>query len=366
MVFITIFTTLVLCLAGSIGAAPSSRAVGEPLPGGQPCPCLHEFNEYRQKYNRPAYPSEFFYRCNIFCDNYKAVTAHNILYANNRTTYATSIKPLHDQTEDERRAQLWFGYKKGPRDKSQDRFATWDEAVGPYANGSIKPPASQDWTWQSEVTNVRNQGQCGDCWAESATAVLEAQLARDQKVLTQLSVQQAAECSANEHNMGCGGGWPIDALHYAAKTGGLCTEVDYPTLIGDGMDRDCNATWAANCTKVFKVGTVLSGETGNVTMLAAAAQVGVVSVAIDASGQGFYSYDHGVYDGTYNNGTDCSPQALDHAVNVVGYGVSVAGNVPFFYVRNSWGVTGWGGLNGYILFKVGDTCGIAQDYVFLR
>jgi cathepsin L len=48
---------------------------------------------------------------------------------------------------------------------------------------------------------------------------------------------------------------------------------------------------------------------------AAIAQIGPISVGLDASRQSFQLYSSGVY---YD--PDCSPDNLDHAVVVVGYG----------------------------------------------
>ena len=227
---------------------------------------------------------------------------------------------------------------------------------------------TRDWYLQNRVTNVRDQGQCGDCWAESATGVLESAYFQQTGRLTQLSVEQSAECvPTQEHNAGCSGGWPIDVFRYVNQTGGLCTEADYPTTIGSGADVNCNETLTKQCNQNITIKQILSVPTGNETMLLRALQHDVVSVAIDASGQGFYAYASGVYDGTFNNNTDCYASNLDHAVIAVGYGQYLNGSIPFYLVRNSWGDTQWGRMNGYILFKRGiNTCGIAQDATFLR
>ena len=199
------------------------------------CPCIHEYRHFQQQFDRPtATTNEFFYRCNIFCDNARAVARHN---ANPHSTYTAEIKPLHDMTPDERRAHMGYGYK-GPRSKAHDTFAT-NENVPPY-DASVQ---TRDWYLQNRVTNVRDQGQCGDCWAESATGVLESAYFQQTGRLAQLSVEQSAECvPTQEHNAGCSGGWPIDVFRYVNQTGGLCTEADYPTTIGSGADVNCNET----------------------------------------------------------------------------------------------------------------------------
>lgn len=325
------------------------------------CPCKNAYSTFQTQFARPTTDTaEYVYRCNIFCENMDAIEQHN---SNPASTYKVRVKALHDLTSEERVRQLHFGYRPGPRDKSRDTFAT-------VADFPDHNPAqdSANWFLQDRVTDIRDQGQCGDCWAESATGVLESAYAQQTGMLTQLSVQQAAECPGGfEHDEGCSGGWPIDVFTYVKnQSGGLCTEAAYPTTIGSGMDVPCNATLMSNCTQSIRINQIMSIPTGNETLLLYAVQSDVVSVAIDASGMGFYSYADGVYDGTFNNQTDCSQTALDHAVIATGYGTFLNGTIPFYILRNSWGSDAWGALNGYILFKRNvNTCGIATDATFI-
>ena len=326
-----------------------------------PCPCRADYAAFCARFDRPRAKStaEYYLRCNTFCNNQRAVRAHNAMAA----SYTAELKPLHDLPDRERRARLRFGYR-GPRDKANDTFAS--ASTLPPLDGQVR---TRNWFMQSRVTDIRDQGQCGSCWAESATGVLESAYAQQHRALTQLSVQQAAECTDGvEHNAGCEGGWPIDVFKYVQRSsGGLCAERDYPTTIGNGADVPCNTTLAARCTRNIPIKQILSVPTGNEHVLMQALQLDVVSVAIDASGMGFYSYSSGIYDGTFRGSPDCAVTSLDHAVIAIGYGVSVRNSTPFYVVRNSWGATAWGKLNGYILFKRGDnTCGIAQDATFLK
>ena len=324
----------------------------EPAPGDA-CPCSAAYAGFRARYSRPSTSSqEYVRRCNTFCDNLRAISRHN---ADPRSTYVVDLKPLHDLPHAERLAVMPFGYA-GPRDKGSDTFATVDAYPA-------DPPAEISWFVQSRVSDIRDQGQCGDCWAESAVAVLEGLYAAQHGQLDQLSVEQAAECTPQERDAGCEGGWPIDALRYAASTGGICTEEGYPTTIGNGQDTACNATLGKTCQRDLKISRVDSVPTGNESMLLRVLGVGVVSVAIDASGQGFYSYASGVYNGMFNGDPDCTTTGLDHAVALIGAGRTVGGT-PIWIVRNSWGATQWGRLGGYIIMEQGsNVCGIAQDAV---
>lgn len=319
-----------------------------------PCPCIDEYMQFRQRFHRPPAGSTavFFQRCTAFCANAAAIAAHN---ADPGSTYTAELKPLHDLPEPERVAALRFGYG-GPRDRAHDARTPPLTDLGTDA---------AEWYLADRVTDVRNQQSCGDCWAESATAVLESALAQQSRELRQLSVQQAAECTPQERNKGCEGGWPIDALRYAQANGGLCLEKDYPTVIGDGADRNCSAKLVANCTVPLPIAGVYAVPKGNETHLLYAAQRDVVSVAIDASGSGFYAFAGGVYNGVFNGAADCSKTALDHAVVVTGFGEYARTGEPYWLVRNSWGATTFG-MSGNIFFLRGtNTCGIAQDAAYV-
>lgn len=317
------------------------------------CSCTDEYATFRAKFGRPFDPM----RCEVFCRNSALVRDHN---SHPESTYQVELRQFHDLPDAERASLLCLGCYKGDRDRTDDPPYTG------YADIGVK---TVSWFTQDRVTDVRDQQQCGDCWAESATAVAESvwSVAYGNPThgdLTQLSVQMMAECPPNERNHGCDGGWPIDALRFAKNISGICTEAGYPTVIGDGIDRNCNLTKVKECAIPINLGTIVAIPPKNETGLYVAAQRDVVSVAIDASGQGFYGFKSGVYNGVYNGSTDCTATALDHAVVVTGIGTYRGDGVDFYTVRNSWGVTY--GMQGNIFFKRGENvCGIAQDAVHL-
>lgn len=89
-------------------------------------------------------------------------------------------------------------------------------------------------------------------------------------------------------------------------------------------------------------------------MKAAVAQVGPISVAIDASDDWFSLYGGGVY---YNEKCkNAAPDELDHAVLVVGYGTEEGKD--YWIVKNSWGL--YWGEDGYIKMSRNrsNNCGI--------
>jgi len=346
--------TLVVALA-----ALTASSAANPIQRIQGCPCIPAYKRFQTEFDRPtSTTAEFFHRCNTFCANVAELNAHN---NHPESTYTVGLNRFHDLTRDERRKELRNGYR-GRRDRSADVMAT-PELVGTAA------PCQVNWFAQGRVVDVRNQNACGDCWAESATALVESLHVQQTGKLTQLSVEQAAECSSNEYDRGCNGGWPKDALELAKGLGGLCNESVYPTLIGNGTDRNCETSKSGLVTPVVISG-VYSVPIENETMVIQALQTDVVSVAIDASGSGFYGYKSGVYNGVYNGTQDCNSEALDHAVVLVGYldAADPFGNpISFYLLRNSWGDTTWGSMQGYMQMLSGqNVCGVAEDATFVR
>ena len=209
-------------------------------------------------------------------------------------------------------------------------------------------PDSVDWRTKGIVTPIKNQGQCGSCWAFSATGGLEGQHALKTNKLVSLSEQDLVDCSGAEGNEGCNGGWPFWAFEYVIKNKGIDTESSYPYVARDEVCRFKAANVGATCQS-YKMVTADSEE----DLTNAIANVGPISVAIDASHASFQMYHTGVY---YE--PDCSTTQLDHAVLAVGYGTN--GGSDMYIVKNSWG-TSWG-MQGYIYMSRNrnNNCGIAS------
>lgn len=215
--------------------------------------------------------------------------------------------------------------------------------------GNVAMPEKMDWREKGYVTPVKNQAQCGSCWAFSATGSLEGQHFRKYNKLVSLSEQNLVDCSQAEGNHGCHGGNMDAAFEYIKKNDGVDTEESYPYTAKDGECR-------------FKKADVGATDRGFVNiprdsedhLLRAAATVGPISVAIDASQMTFRMYKQGVY-----VDEKCSSTHLDHGVLVVGFG-SEDGR-EYWLVKNSWGES-WGD-KGYIRMarNHNNMCGIATQ-----
>jgi len=215
---------------------------------------------------------------------------------------------------------------------------------------SLQVPDKIDWRTQGYVTDIKDQGQCGSCWAFSSTGSLEGQHFAKSGKLVSLSEQNLVDCSTSQGNQGCNGGLMDQAFTYIKVNNGIDTEDSYPYTAEDGS---C-AFNAAN------VGATDSGFTDIKTkdedaLKQAVGTVGPVSVAIDASHASFQLYSHGIYHETF-----CSQTRLDHGVLAVGYDSEGSGK-DFWIVKNSWG-PGWGN-KGFIQMSRNrdNNCGIATS-----
>merc|ERR1712157_642730 len=103
--------------------------------------------------------------------------------------------------------------------------------LGRHEVGNASLPASVDWATKGAVTKVKNQGQCGSCWAFSTTGGMEGAWEIASNKLVSLSEQQLVDCS--RQNNGCGGGSMELAFNFE-KGVNVATEQSYPSTARDG------------------------------------------------------------------------------------------------------------------------------------
>lgn len=271
--------------------------------------------------------------------NLKFIEKHNAEADNGVHTFRVAMNQFGDMTNEEFRRQM-NGYRMSDKSTVEDRDY--------FVPENVEIPDSVDWRTQGYVTPVKDQGQCGSCWAFSSTGSLEGQNFKATGKLVSLSEQNLVDCSGNQGNQGCNGGLMDQAFTYIKVNKGIDTEKSYPYEAVDGSCRFKKANVGAT-DKGFK--DVQSGDESDLTN--AIATIGPISVAIDASQDSFQFYSSGVY---YE--PDCSSTELDHGVLAVGYGKDSKGK-EFYIVKNSWAAT-WGD-KGFIMMSRNkdNNCGIA-------
>lgn len=309
------------------------------LPICKSSPTADLFENWCEQHGK-TYPSEQEkqYRLRVFEDNYDYVTKHNSL-AN--STYTLSLNAFADLTHHEFKAK-YLGFSASADGLIRlNRRSSSRGTSGAFGKYDI--PSSLDWRNKGAVTNVKDQGSCGACWAFSATGAIEGINEIVTGSLVSLSEQELIDCDRS-YNNGCNGGLMDYTYEFVVKNGGIDTEQDYPFK---GRDGTCNSNKLKR--RVVSIDGYVDVPPNNEQELQQAVATQPVSVGICGSERAFQLYSGGIFTGP------CST-SLDHAVLIVGY--DSKNGVDYWIVKNSWG-TSWG-INGYmhIIRNSGNSAGV--------
>jgi len=283
-----------------------------------------EFTSFMVAHGKTYESSEVLKRFNIFKANLDGILAIN----DEQDTYTLAMNKFGDLTSEEFSATY---LKLTPR----VRAAVINDTAEDLQVTTI------DWQAKGAVTPVKDQGQCGSCWAFSTTGGLEGAHQIATGTLLSLSEQQLVDCAGSQGNQGCNGGLMDDAFKWIIQNKGIGSEASYPYT---GVDGTCKTVPSVATLSKFTDVTA-----GSEAALGAALNSQPISIAIQANQIGFQFYQSGVFNGV------CGRQ-LDHGVLLVGSGTD---SLAYWRVKNSWGAS-WGEA-GYIRLVQGkDQCGLAD------
>uniref|UniRef100_A0A8C9TFB2 Si:dkey-26g8.5 n=1 Tax=Scleropages formosus TaxID=113540 RepID=A0A8C9TFB2_SCLFO len=323
-----------------LGVFPSPSTVAVPLLDAQ---LDKHWHLWKQWHSKKYYETEESWRRVVWEKNLKKIELHNLEHSLGKRLFRLGMNQFGDMTNEEFK-QLINGYKHKAEKKVKGSLF--------LEPNFLMPPDQVDWRKHGYVTPVKDQRQCGSCWAFSSTGAIEGQMFRKTGKLVSLSEQNLMDCSQPEGNHGCDGGIMDQAFQYVQDNNGLDTEAFYPYQATDNQPCQYDPNYsAANGTGFVDI------PSGNEqALMRAVAAIGPISVAIDASHESFQFYQSGIY---YEEA--CSSVNLDHGVLVVGYGYegqNVDGN-KYWIIKNSW-TERWG-KKGYIYMAKdrNNNCGIA-------
>ncbi|KAE9552501.1 hypothetical protein FO519_004281 [Halicephalobus sp. NKZ332] len=284
-------------------------------------------------------PTELLRRFEIFTQNLKEI--QKLQEANPNTLF--EINEFSDYSDEELKSRL-ISYSDFVQEIDQIKNLPYSNPVETSFKEDLSRPAFFDWRTKNKVTRVKDQGQCGSCFAFAVTGVVESQLAINKNQLLELSEQQILDCDLATN--ACQGGYrpyafkfvkehglTLEKLYYYVAKKQECRNITSPLYKIDGYrylgtDEDSLANWLVNHGP-FSIGV-------NVT-------------------KGMYQYSSGVFSPSQE---DCAFNSLgSHAMTVVGYGEM--NGETYWLLKNSWGSSY--GDSGYLKMKRGaDSCGIAK------
>lgn len=202
------------------------------------------------------------------------------------------------------------------------------------------------------MSRVKDQGQCGSCWAFAATGALEGQHFRKTGKLVELSEQNLLDCTNSYNCQGCNGGRTHMSFLYIRDNKGIDSESSYPYTAKQG-----NCNFERSAVAATDNGYILLKQGSEQELLKAVASIGPMAVYIHAA-TSLMSYRSGVYYEPL-----CDPSKINHAVLVVGYGTDPRGG-DYWLVKNSWGQR-WGD-RGYVKMarNRNNNCGIGLFSIY--
>jgi len=290
------------------------------------------FVDFVKTYNKQYTVEEFFNRFEIFKTNMAIAEEHNA----KQTSWTLGVTQFADLTGEE--------FSKQYLGKVLQNTVTLPKRTKIIApQGEVDP--SFDWRTKGAIAPVRNQGQCGSCWAMTVVSAIESACYILTHNLTMQSTQALLDCSGAAGNQGCNGGF-IDQSFTWIQSNPLPAEACYPYTAQSGScSKKCPPI------KWCKVTGVKDIPKGDEAAMMTAVNQQPLALAIEADQSAFQLYTSGVIDSK-----TCGNQ-LDHTILLIGYGTD-AGK-KYWTLQNTWG-SSWGEKGFVRLVRDKNECGVAD------
>jgi cathepsin L len=314
--------------------------------------------------------AEYKARRTIYTQRLAAADAHN---RQTDRLWTAGVNEFWDWTESELQGLRGWDGSAMPAAHSRSGVVSRRHASQQYSflQRQREMPREKIWSGLSMARHVRNQGDCGSCWAIATATVLEGHAEIYTGKVRTFSPQQIVACTPNPRHCGgdggCKGATAELAMDWVMKHG-CADESQMPYQGGDDGNTKCptdgdtlgtaasliDAPAAYGAAAAFgMIGWETLPKNENEPLLRALAEKGPVAVSVAADR--WFDYSAGVFDG-------CGQDAvIDHAVTAIGYGEEEGHK--FWLIQNSWGQD-WGEDGHIRLLRHGsgmNYCGMNRD-----
>jgi len=254
---------------------------------------------------------------------------------------------------------LYFGLIESRKSSLGGKLTITNCPQRSYSGVVINIPTTFDLRQNSNcISPIRDQGECGSCWAFASTQALTDRfcIAANDTIKRLLSPQQLVDCDntcqfpniRTNCDDGCNGGYIDNAWEYMNVSG----------VTGDSC-LPYNATGSTTCPNPYcTIDNVIYKSKPCYTLKSITdmqidiLQYGTVSAGMEIYDD-FYTYTGGVYT------VQSSTLEGGHVVRLIGWGVE--NSVPYWLAANQWSIN-WGD-NGYFKIRMGTNEAQIESYV---